>query len=128
MGLLLQRELADRSPNGAGIWLSLLLGVVSVVKRDGSKNDKSLLCLGNVIGCVMSLASTALKGMDLSRQMGMPDKGAYVNIGITVGLATLSFLGWQSSGAAMPDLSLLTAMGGDKDVSPQSPTPSLMKV
>ena len=54
-----------------------------------------------------------MKANAMCADLGMPAEAVNFNRAVGAVMCTLSFLGWQSSGSAKPDLSALTAAPGD---------------
>ena len=95
------------------IWLGLAVGFNNVIRREGNTEATSLACLANLATWALILAVGEMKANAMCADLGMPAEAVNFNRAVGAVMCTLSFLGWQSSGSAKPDLSALTAAPGD---------------
>lgn len=77
------------------------------VRRAGNTKTKSLMCVANLASLVVCFVVGEWKSYPATQALGMPDDGANFNRAVMAALIAASYLGWQSSGAAMPDVGLL---------------------
>ena len=77
------------------------------VRRDGNIHTKSLLCAANIASLAVAFVIAEWKSYPLCKELGMPDAGMNFNRLSLLGLLAANYFGWQSSGAAAPDVAAL---------------------
>jgi hypothetical protein len=92
-----------------GLWGLNACGMMWATRREGSTRDKSLLCLANIIGAVVVLAVSELKGNAMCADIGMPPASINFNRVVSLAFIGVNYLGWAAAGGVQPNLKLLTA-------------------